>query len=270
MAKQQSSLEAKYVLIEKLSLQQVLGMYAVFIKYYNCVEQDVFIQDMIAKDGVIILMEKTTKRIVGFSTLKTFEMNLGGRKSIGVFSGDTILERQYWGDRSLHKRFSTYLFGLKLSNPVTPIYWLLISKGYKTYLLLANNFLSYYPRVDTPVDKKSKSQCKNLELVVRNYCETLFEKSFNKEKMLLEFGEDSQRLKENVAEITDEMRSKHAKIDFFVEKNPEWHKGVELPCAGEVSFKLFAAYFLKLCKGKSVKKADVNTQVPAGKEVAAT
>ena len=38
----------------------------------------------------------------------------------------------------------------RLKNPFTPVWWFLISKGYKTYLLLANNFINYYPRYELP------------------------------------------------------------------------------------------------------------------------
>jgi hypothetical protein len=37
---------------------------------------------------------------------------------------------------------------LRVKYPFNEFYWLLISKGYKTYLLLANNYYVYYPNVN--------------------------------------------------------------------------------------------------------------------------
>ncbi len=50
----------------------------------------------------------------------------------------------------------------------------------------------------------------------------------------MNFGDDYQPLKGDVAPITDEMRRKSPKIRFFEEKNPQWVQGTELPCIGEI------------------------------------
>lgn len=55
---------------------------------------------------MILVEEKPTKRVVGFSTLKTLDMNVAGRQVKGVFSGDTIIEEKYWGSRALQVTFS--------------------------------------------------------------------------------------------------------------------------------------------------------------------
>ncbi|WP_246128489.1 hypothetical protein [Pleionea sediminis] len=261
MKQNNSKLEAKYVPLNKLSFKQVLGMYQVFVKYYENVEQEVFINDMSEKEGIIILTDNSIKKIVGFSTLKKVPLDINGKKGIGLFSGDTVLERQYWGDRSLHTKFLHYIVKLKISNPLTPVYWLLISKGYKTYLLMANNFVDYYPRADLSNSNSATIKNKQLKSVVSNYCEQLFPKAFDQQNMILDFGENSQHLKDNVAEITKEMQQKYPKIDFFVKRNPDWHRGTELPCVGEISFKLFASYIGKMLKRRK--------PVAPNKEVAA-
>ena len=56
----------------------------------------------------------------------------------------------------------------------------LISKGYKTYLLLANNFHYYYPHPENSYPQ--------LEPIVRHYCEEMFPGCYDAERGVLDFG----------------------------------------------------------------------------------
>ncbi len=49
------------------------------------------------------------------------------------FSGDTIIEKEYWGNRALTCAMYRYIVSFKLRYPLVPVYWILISKGFKTY-----------------------------------------------------------------------------------------------------------------------------------------
>ena len=168
--------------INKLSLSTVLEMHGVFMKYYHNCDFQSFIEDMNKKTGVIILRENETRKIVGFSSWKELNIIDKGKRLVGVFSGDTILEKKYWGNKELHKKFVRTLFKIKVKNPRVPVFWLLISKGYKTYLLLANNFPVYYP------DYKGRGEY--LSGVVDSYCECLYPSYYDSDKKLLDFGED--------------------------------------------------------------------------------
>jgi len=44
--------------------------------------------------------------------------------------------------------FAKHLLLAKIRTPGRRVYWFLISKGYKTYLLLARTFLGFLPRRD--------------------------------------------------------------------------------------------------------------------------
>jgi hypothetical protein len=103
-------------------------MYEVLNKYYES-----------EKDAVILMRDSVENRIQGFSTILDVRMKIGGKTVVGAFSGDTIIERSYWGQGILGKAFLSYMLKQKLKNPFRTFYWFLISKGYKTYLLMANN-----------------------------------------------------------------------------------------------------------------------------------
>jgi hypothetical protein len=145
MNKNTEKLSCKFIPIEKISVTTLSSMYRVFSRYYANTDLGTFISDMSKKSGVFLLREQSTSRIVGFSTWTQLPINYKNKKAIGIFSGDTILEKDYWGNKALQKAFALRLLKMKLSNPRTHVFWLLISKGYKTYLLLANNFLKHYP-----------------------------------------------------------------------------------------------------------------------------
>lgn len=229
-------LKASYSPISKIDVHVIRQMYKVFSQYYENTSWEVFLHDLSKKTGAFI-MRNGAGRVVGFSTLMKCRVGVGGRPVNGVFSGDTIIERAYWGSRALQLEFFKFLIAEKARHPFDPIYWFLISKGFKTYLLLANNFFTYYPRHD--------GQDAHLGDIVDAYCEQMFPAYYNREKRLLDFGHDYSPLKGDVAEITERMRQDNPKIQFFEDLNPEWRRGTELPCVGEIRWKDLLKFTLR-------------------------
>lgn len=235
-------LKTRYYPIDRVSVRHLRQMYELFGKYYANVDLDTFSRDMSRKTGVFLIQDLEQDRIVGFSTYVSMDMEVAGRKARGIFSGDTILEKQYWGSRALHAAFYKRVIREKLTRPFTPLYWLLISKGYRTYLLLANNLLDYYPH---PRGRNS-----HLEGFVRSYCETLFPGYYCEERKLLDFGEGYNHLREGMTPITPELRRKNEAIAFFEQRNPTWQRGTELPCIGVIRLADFLRFPLLLRRKK--------------------
>jgi hypothetical protein len=73
----------------------------------------------------------------------------------------------------------------------------------------------------------------------------LFPEFYDKEKGLLDFGENYQYLKGDIAEITEDMKEDNKKIRFFDDTNPSWRRGTELPCIGEVCLATLLRFFRK-------------------------
>lgn len=245
--------KARYVPLRDLSLDDIWAMHVLFEQYYHNVEFSVFFQDLKKKDGVMLLREVNSQNIVGFSTMLTIPFDCDGREVKGLFSGDTIVDRRYWGNREMLRCFVTHLLRLKLKDIRTPLYWLLISKGYKTYLVLSNNFPKHYPHY-----RKASSSL--MASVVDQYCEKLYPDAFCAESKLLKFGDGYQKLKDDVAAISEELKEKNPKIRFFEEKNPTWRDGTELPCVGEVSFSMFWQVLRKIF-GEAAKKRMQRTKI---------
>jgi len=220
---------AKYQKIDDINPRDLLEMHAIFLKYYDNADFNTFTSDMAKKDGAVVCRDGQTGRIMGFSTVMRLKVpKHGGRQVIGLFSGDTIMERELWGSNVLHKAFLRLAVREKLRYLGRPTYWFLISKGYKTYLLLANNAANYFPRCDKPEDPRLRD-------IVAAYCRMLYPNNFRDDSMVLEFGTGAQHLKADVTPITDEMRRRSPKIRFFETRNPGWQRGNELPCVGEIT-----------------------------------
>ena len=135
---------AKTIKVQSLRESQIDEMFKLFEIFYENVSFLRFKSDLFAKTKVIILLD-TEKRIQGFSTFYDFDFPHHQKNYRVLFSGDTIIAPTYWGTSALTMEFLKNMILLKLKYPTRPVWWFLISKGYKTYLLLANNFIQYYP-----------------------------------------------------------------------------------------------------------------------------
>lgn len=230
MKAKQRVIKADFYPLDKITNEDIKVMHHVFVKYYQNADYPTFVRDLKKKIGAILVKKIDDGTIVGFTTIGIIEKEIGKKKCLGIFSGDTVIEKEYWGLPNLQTAFLRFMVKMRMKHPLTNIYWFLISKGYKTYLLMANNWdSSYYPKYDKDHDEKRKA-------IVKTFSNHLFEGYYDEDTGLLNFGENYQKLKEDVAEITDEMKQKYPKISFFEKVNPTWRQGTELPCIGDISW----------------------------------
>lgn len=236
--KHKESTYGKYIEKEKIDIDKLKTMYSIYEQYYENTNFSVFVEDFRKKSGALVIFNIESNEIVGFSTVAIQHFYFKGKDYTVLFSGDTVILKEYWGARTLQSTMFKLILKLRVKYPFNELYWLLISKGYKTYLLLANNYYAYYPNI------MNKNQ--HLSAVVEHYCENFFGKYYNKEMGLLNFGNDYQPLKSEVAPITDEMRINNPKIEFFEKLNPTWKVGTELPCIGRMAWRDFVRYPVRL------------------------
>jgi hypothetical protein len=228
-------LAAKVTAINALDARTIEAMWGVFSRYYDDVTRNAFDSDLRAKDHVILLIDRANGAVAGFSTVQSYKRVVAGRKVVVVYSGDTICDEKYWGQRALHSAFLKYIVGVKLRNPATPVYWFLISKGYKTYLLLAKNFVEFWPRYDkrTPAWQ---------DLLIDTLARDKFGLDWRPELGVLRFTTPKGKLRGGVAPIgMAERRDPH--IAFFAGHNPGADNGDELCCVGHIGPALAVKYF---------------------------
>jgi hypothetical protein len=252
--KKYNMLSTRYQKVDTLSVMDITRMHALFEANYAFSPLSTFISDLEKKDGAFIVRKKATQEIVGFSTLGIYTFELGGKKAKGLFSGDTIIDRAYWGTRSLQKAAVRKMVWEAFKSPLTPQYWMLISKGYKTFLILSRNFKDYYPRRD--------AHDPQLQDLVVEYCDAMFPGKLNRDSMVLDFGDGANCLKDHVAAITPEMRT-DPDIAFFEKRNPDWQRGTELPCIAKADaltcLKFIGPFLWKTLFGGKAKASKART-----------
>lgn len=227
-------LYANIVRIADLGTDVREAMWVLFDRIYTDVDRMRFDQDLDEKQHVILMFDQGDHSLQGFSTLREYERTIDGREVIVVYSGDTVIAPGYWGQRALHSAFVRYITLCKARHPFTPVYWFLISKGYKTYLLLSRNFPEYWPRRDMPTPEWQST-------VLTSLATEKFGAAFVPERGIVRFERPMGRLREDVAPIDPEMLG-DPDVRFFMEKNPGHAAGDELCCLGRVGMDLSAHY----------------------------
>lgn len=239
-------LSARTVLINELSSEFKQKMFRLFETYYENVNKEKFYNDLNAKEKSIILEDKD-RILRGFSTITEIQIQIQNKTFYGVFSGDTVIDCNFWGGTALTMEFFKNVLRVKMKHPTSEVYWFLISKGFKTYLLLANNFKNYYPRFNKETPKKHKE-------IIEHFAIDLYGDQYQKNKLIIKASKGYDRLKYSVAPISKVMLESNPKIAFFQKMNPNWAKGDELCCIGRIDFGLVTQYLSRTFKKVLLKK----------------
>lgn len=216
-----------------LSTDERARMLALMQLCYDNVDPDRFFIDLDNKRDVIVLLDPAQRgasAIMGFSTVRIAEEELQGRRVDILFSGDTVIHPDCWGAKALQWGFLAYTLRHKLKSPWRPLYWLLLSKGYKTYLLLTNNFPTAFPR-------RSAAPPAPLRALRDKVAVQWWGGDYDLASEVVRFAQARDRVRNGVAAL-DPATLVHPDVAFFVERNPRWADGDELVCFAEIDFAL--------------------------------
>lgn len=221
-----SALKGAIVRREALTESQRAQMLALMQLCYAGVSAERFAADLAEKQYVILLSARRTGELVGFSTLRVAEDRLGGRPVELVYSGDTVIHPDHWGQKELQVQFARFTTWRKLRRPLRPLLWVLLSAGYKTYLLAVNNFPLTLPRRDwqPPAERIH---------FLRELATRWFGHQYDAERGTLRFDGAHYRVRDGIAPI-DRAAASHPHIAFFAQCNPRHGDGEELVCLTEI------------------------------------
>ena len=225
------NLQGRCISACELSRDEKNRMFEILTTYYNNILRETFERDLREKDWVILLHDAATRKIQGFSTQMVLDLSVAGVPVKAIFSGDTIIEKGYWGKSALFLQWLDFACCVKEMCGARKLYWFLISMGYKTYHILPLYFKEFYPRFDkgTPrFEKEVLDVLGSMKYPVEYDCSD----------GVFHFSGSSACLKPGVADI-DERRLRNPHIRFFTEKNPCHGMGDELACLAEVSLDNF-------------------------------
>ncbi|HBP19950.1 MAG TPA: hypothetical protein DEA08_19450 [Planctomycetes bacterium] len=212
--------------VAALSDSDRLAMFELMDRYYRGMSRVQFDADLAAKDHLIRMFDQDDL-LCGFSTIQRLWLDYEGRRLLVVFSGDTVIDRDCWGQKALQAGFTRYLVRTWLERPFRPLYWFLISKGFKTYLLMRHNFASWpNHREELPAEVRA---------VLDHAAQAKYPQLYDPERGLIVAprGEDAQAVKAPYLELSEEELS-NPEIRYFVARNPEHHLGDELCCLAKV------------------------------------
>ena len=210
---------------DDLPKENIQSMFRVFSENFEGATLDIFERDLKNKNWVILLRDAQTQELEGFSTLALYETEINRQLMSVVYSGDTIIRREYWGTPELPRSWIHTVLE-KSANMNQPLYWLLISSGYKTYRFLTVFYKEFYPRYDKPTSPEMQTIMEQLAL-------QRFGSDYHCEEGVVRFKDGATPLRDGLAEVTDE-RLHDPHVAFYISKNPGYMMGDELVCITRV------------------------------------
>ncbi len=213
--------------ISEISQHDRNQMLALMQRYYENIDRDTFEQDLDEKDLAIVARNRDDRSICGFSTQMIYDQQVGHSTVHVLFSGDTIVDRRFWGDNPLAQLWGRLALSLIDQFPHHQLYWFLISKGYKTYRFLPVFFREFYPRYDCPTPAWART-------LISEIATARFGQQFCASTGILKATEESCRLRRTVAELTTH-RLKNPHLAYFNQANPGHIDGDELCCIAPLS-----------------------------------
>ena len=202
---------------------EISDMYSLMSEFYHNTDESVFQRDFFDKDYCLVLYNEGDK-VVGFTTQKVMELDIDGRKIHGIFSGDTIIHKDYWGDIELFRVWARFWF--EFAEKYEEFYWFLICKGYKTYRMLPLFWTEFYPnyRCETPAYEQK---------IIDAYAIKIYPDEYNSDSGVIEYRGIKDKLKTGVADVgAHEMKNKD--IAFFCKVNPDYVKGNDIACLAKI------------------------------------
>lgn len=218
-----------YALIkqEEATAKDIDRMFQLMQSHYTHVTETMFLNDLSQKHFIGVIRDNNTTTIQGFTTFAINPRQCAGKKYNVLFSGDTIIDRNYWGSQIMMKGWCMSAGAIVASDEFKPWYWYLMSKGHRTYLYLPLFFHKYYPSLQPfPGHEKLLS-------VADEVSQALFGADWKPKKGVIKFKQHHGAMRpELYSSVFKKESNRHVK--FFLEKNPGFSKGDELVCLAPI------------------------------------
>jgi hypothetical protein len=220
-------LEGRLVPVRALTASQRNVLYNLMNRQYENVQPAVFSADLDEKQWVILVLDPATDEVCGFSTQVVLDAEVVGRRISVLFSGDTIVAREHWGDAALAHIWGRLALSLIDRLAGVELYWFLISKGYRTYRFLPVFFREFYPRHDCATPAWAKAV---IDALGRSRYPATYDQSIG----VVRASTGKDRLRPGVDDRPGACRS-DPHVRFFLQCNPGHAWGDELCCIAPLS-----------------------------------
>lgn len=205
--------------VTDLDTATVSAMYELMARYWADFDRQRFEDDLADKDDVVLI--HAGEALVGFTTVQLRYEEINGQSVRTVFSGDTIVDKDYWDTNELQRTFAAHAAHVMRESEV-PLYWLLICGGYRTYRYLPLFFHEFWPCCDKPTPA-------DIQALIDHLATHRFGDSYQNGVVV----EGNGSLQSHVSPISERHR-RNPHIAFFEQANPGHLQGHELVCIAEV------------------------------------
>ena len=210
---------------EELRTTLVESMLKLFRQCYAGVDEQRFRRDLAEKSHVIVVFDEFL-RLRGFSTLVVWRHAFQDRPINLLFSGDTVIEPSAWGLPALPVAFLSAAGAVHAADPGVPFYWLLTTKGHRTFQFMPLFFYQFYPGPGLLGESDAA--------LARSIGATFFSERYDPERGVLVGKPFSGSLTPALAMVPEKDRGR-TDVRYFLERNPEYTRGDELLCIARMT-----------------------------------
>ena len=210
------------------------------LEEFDGVIWDDFIKDFEEKEYAMYLMSEG--RIVGFSTMMFIDVIVEGQNKKLIFSGDTTVLRKYRESFGFAVEMAKLFVRAIDLFPCMEIYYVLISKGYRTYRILPFYFKHFSPSYICETSREEQS-------IIAAFGQKKYPNQYRHNDGLLMFDGTTQRLKLDSIDAVQPFKG-NPHTDFFFKKNPDYLLGNELICIAKVCPENFTSAIVRLVPQK--------------------
>lgn len=218
-------LHSQILEIDAIDARFCEAMFQLYGSYFEATTRSRFDKDMSNKTHAVLLHDETGA-LRGFSTLALYDFQFMETSGQAMFSGDTIVHHEFWGEQALPMAWLELAGTFKGRQPSIPLYWFLIVKGYRTYRYLPLFAKQYYPNYRQATPPMIQS--------VLDYLTTdRFGDCYNRETGVISFPESMGHLAPQWADVPTSV-AQRPEVKFFLNRNPGYIQGDELACITEL------------------------------------
>ena len=201
------------------------------------VQRQDFEADFREKEAVILLRNAENSDIIGFSTLMLLHLPLPEGDIVAVFSGDTAVLPHYRSSFGLGVEIGRYFLDVHQRYPDQPAYYILISKGWRTYRIMPFLFVEYAPCRNVAVSPFVKS-------ILDAFGRKKYPARYDSTVGVIRSDGAGQRLPPDSSDAAAPQGDPDAQ--FFLQANPEYLRGDELICVASAMTENFTPQFRRL------------------------
>jgi hypothetical protein len=205
--------------------QEIATFYQLLQEHFLGVTWEDFMHDFAEKEAVMILhKDDPAGDIVGWSTLMILRLSVQNETVMGVFSGDTVVLPQYRNSTGMGVELVRYWLRAYEQFPGNAVYYILISKGWRTYKMMPFFFRDFSPRYDrqTPTFEQA---------IIDAFGKTKYPEHYDPATGVITFS--PQRVKPDGIDAAPAHPDAHA--TFFLQRNPGYLSGHELVCVARIA-----------------------------------